>query len=253
MADFFIIKMKVDVGNEEEEHVSHYHAKALWEDGTISLILLCGRDAYRLRLEERQMEELGARLKIDVKGWAGEAFKTSSPNHAFSLSKAKRELVWKKIGEENVRGRKHAKIRIGAFQLEEMDFVEGQGAILDAAVEACEAKDARDADRSERLSRLMEDHREARKKLTEFAEGKEKSERELYERFLPILQSKQDKIAQLMRGGGSDRDGQVESYGSDTDVDDDDNSQTPSKQARLDFSSPSQKSADDSQNFLKLS
>ncbi len=266
MVRVFVVKLRAAA---EDGTCSHYHAKTAWEEGDISALVVRGREAYRLHLAEAELKELGRRLGIgDIGAWAEEAFQRSSSSHVFSIAEGKKnknkknkELVWRRVGEagEDQKARK-MKLRVGSFALEEVDFEEGQKEVLDAAVDLLEARDRRVADLAERQSKLMGDVRDARRKVAEFSEGKEEAERQLYERFLPILQSKQDKIRQLMserrEGGG----GEEDSYGSGTDVDgeegdkeeEEESAETPSKQPRLDSSNLSQRSADDSQNFLKI-
>jgi len=86
----------------------------------------------------------------------------------------------------------------------------------------------------------------------------------MYARFLPILQSKQDKIAKLekrtqKRQGTSDmeveEDENDDSYGSGTDIDDENESGRgeKSKKASVNNSMKFDKSINDSQDFLGIS
>ena len=150
------------------------------------------------------------------------------------------------------------KVRVGVFKLTRVDdFSSALRSVLDASVSGSESRDASNRDLRERLSAALSDLSEAKKALSALTAQKAEAERELYERFLPILQSKQDKIAELMGiggGGGASAAGNedADDYGSDTDVDEEKGTPPRRKVPKLDDTAASQKSADDSQNFLKL-
>ena len=66
---------------------------------------------------------------------------------------------------------------------------------------------------------LKEELRKCQAALKDMAESKEELETNLYEQFLPILQSKQDKIRELKGMGRMKKANDEDSYGSSTDVD----------------------------------
>jgi hypothetical protein len=96
-----------------------------------------------------------------------------------------------------------------------------------------------------RHNTLMQDLKVARSKVVEFEKGKNEVEKELFEQFLPILHSKQDRIKELTKrlakGEGSGEKDDDVSYGSDTDVDED--AEPPAKKMS---------SLNTSQNFLNI-
>ena len=70
-----------------------------------------------------------------------------------------------------------------------------------------------------RNEKLKEELRKCQAALKDMAESKEELETNLYEQFLPILQSKQDKIRELKGMGRMKTANDEDSYGSSTDVD----------------------------------
>ena len=70
-----------------------------------------------------------------------------------------------------------------------------------------------------RNEKLKEELRKCQAALKDMAESKEELETNLYEQFLPILQSKQDKIRELKGMGRMKKANDEDSYGSSTDVD----------------------------------
>ena len=66
---------------------------------------------------------------------------------------------------------------------------------------------------------MKEELRKCQEALRELTESKEDLETNLYEQFLPILQSKQDKIRQLKGMASIKKPDDEDSYGSSTDVD----------------------------------
>ena len=70
-----------------------------------------------------------------------------------------------------------------------------------------------------RNEKLKEELRKCQAALKDMVESKEELETNLYEQFLPILQSKQDKIRELKGMGRMTKANDEDSYGSSTDVD----------------------------------
>ena len=70
-----------------------------------------------------------------------------------------------------------------------------------------------------RNEKLKEELRKCQEALKGMAESKEELETKMYEQFLPILQSKQDKIRELKGMGRMKTANDEDSYGSSTDVD----------------------------------
>ncbi len=143
------------------------------------------------------------------------------------------------------------KLRLGKFSFTTLaDPLTVHSEILEDAVREGERARSQLADLRDRQNRLLDELKEARFRLGEFSEVKSELEQTMLARFLPVLHSKQDKIAQLQvelqkvkRGKRDVVD--EESYGSDTDIDE----ETPSKEPRM---SGHDSTADDSQNFLKI-
>ena len=243
-----------------EEGKAPVHARAEWTEGDVKLTLVTNSGkAYKLELKSSELDALGQKWRIeDVSAWADEAFRTSSKTFAFAVSEKKKELTWKKVGEEGNKMR----VRVGTFALEETDFAEANASLLDAAVDRGAETEGKLADLTTRHNRLMADLKESRKLFDQLVKDKGELEKDLFGRFLPILHTKQDKIAELERqvkrgvastsnNSKSEEGDGDDSYGSDTDVDEEP-AATPDKRPRLDESTTSQKSLDDSQNFLKM-
>ena len=234
-------------------------AKVTWLDKDIHLVILDNNRAWSCSIEDSELDVLGKKLRLDsIRDWAKEAFTQSSTAHQFSVGKE--GLTWKKTGDTE---ESKMKLRIGVFPVTELNYSDAPQDILESALEAVEDSKKSYEDLSERHNTLMSHLKECKAQLEEFKKAKLDLEGEMYEQFLPILQSKQDQIKDLTRrlakrGGGvgdtqdQDENEKVDSYGSDTDVDED----TPSKRARKssgnDEASSSRASLDDSQNFLKL-
>jgi len=220
-------------------------------DITLTILLASG-DVYGLELASQEMADLSKKLRLDVAAWAREAFtshgRVQQGQHAFTLDQKScgTELTWRRS-----EGQSKAKVKIGSFALAQL----GDGAraaVMDTMLAQKEEEAESKKKLEERHDKLLADLQKAKSMLDEFASEKAKLEEELYGRFLPILQAKQDKIAELERGGGrragSDDGRESDDYGSCTDVDDEDHQNgEKSKRARL-----SDCSLNDSQNFLGI-
>ncbi len=243
----YLIRLKVD-GKES----SHFKTKVEWfsDENKFKMLLLTGEHkAYEAEVSEGDIAKIGEESRIEgVEQWAEEAFKSSSGNHVFAVDDSKMELVWKKTGGGKM------KVRVGAFPLREVDFGEASDQVLDASMDDADKLRCDYESLYEKNATLRSDYAENRKLLAEVVKDKEAAEKQLYERFLPLLQSKQARISELMSNGGASVEMKEEddSYGSDTDKDDDESDKTPSKVPRLDDSVASQKSVNDSQNPLEM-
>ena len=104
---------------------------------------------------------------------------------------------------------------------EATDLDSARLAFMDCAVTAAAGKGGKDEELEARHEKLKEELRKCQEALKEMVESKEELETNLYEQFLPILQSKQDKIRELKgMGRVKKEENDEDSYGSSTDVDD---------------------------------
>ena len=212
---------------------------------TVSLTILIEDKAIECTIDKEDLDNAAAKLRLDeetIWSWTREAFFNGSKDHSFSMEGS--SFVWRRSGGKKM------KIKVGSFETTETAFVPAQRRVLSALVERNAALRRDNSEVTARHNKLIDDLKESRTKMAEMVKAKEEAETQLYERFLPVLQAKQDKIVELrdmLAAGPSKKRSQEDdkdSYGSGTDVDEE---ETPSKKMKpMNESS----SLDDSQNFL---
>jgi len=150
--------------------------------------------------------------------WMREAFMNGgSSKHFFTIYDGDNYLVWKRASDSP---ESRMRLRLGSFPMTEAnDLDAARVEFMDCAVEAAAGKGGKDEALEARHDKLKEELRKCQEALKDMAESKEELETKLYEQFLPILQSKQDKIRELKGMGRVKKENDEDSYGSSTDVD----------------------------------
>lgn len=227
-------------------------AKAEWIDGDIHLTILGEEQAFSVSIEKDTLKEMGEKLRLkEIDEWAEEAFKQSSRNFVFSFSVSDDQLIWRRRATK-------VKIKIGTFDVQKISHADAQNEVFSSALSKIDESEAKIEESDKEIKDLKESLRESRAKCAEFGREKSELEAKMLEQFLPLLQSKKDKIRELERrnksgkGGASQLSTQSQSqtqddYGSGTDVDEEDG-ETPSKKMKKN----EEASKDDSQNFLNI-
>ena len=222
--------VKLQADNVGGDHCCYY-ARCTWTDEEDVHIVILDRDkAWNLTLEKNEIEALEKKMRMkEISSWAKEAFSSKKgPNsgHLFSISEDENTLIWKKAGDAGSK----MKVKVGSFDLQRMNFDDAQAQVLGEAIDGFAEMKGKCEEMSSKHENLVADLKECRTKCEEFLKGKEKIEDKLYEQFLPILQSKQDKIREMKKRddgaitGPVKEDGE-DSYGSDTDIDEEDGPQ----------------------------
>ena len=230
--------------------------KDLWVKATVkpeksvTLLILSDSAARQCVLDANDFTEMATSLRLEeskVWEWAREAFDgpDTSPDHVLTLASDGR-LDWRREGNSKI------KLKVASQPTSEVDFAEASREFIGELIVQNGGLKRGMSDLTGRHNTLMGDLKECRRKMGEMARAKADAETQLYERFLPILQAKQDKIAELMMTNKTEvkeeeENGDDDDYGSGTDVDED--SATPNKKPKMDTSANSS-SLDDSQNFL---
>ena len=244
----FLVKLFVDNSDE------FFQAKCTKLDEDFHLILLQDSEAFHFSVEKAMLDQLSKSLKIeDLLDWAVEAFTTTSKNFVFL--KNGKKIVWKKAGSSDERKKKSISIKLGTFDLQNMNFSDAQREIFDASVEKIQDLTKSKQELEGKVASLSENLTEYKKTMEEFREGKETLEKSLFRQFIPILESKHGKIEdleeELVRRSGNKRAHSDDDYGSGTDVDEDEANNT-SKRSRTESQSGSQSLLEDSQNILNI-
>ena len=240
------------------EDKSPLAAKSVWKDGDIRLVLIDGTKAYEGSLSADEMEEIKADKNLAKLGeWAEEVFGRSgeaSKDHVFAVDTKAKSLSWK-----YARAGTKVKVNVADIDLKKADFESANREVLGAALAKIgSAEGERRADDEEKES--LRKQLERMTALSErFRDEKAKVEKELYEQFLPVLQTKQsrnDELEAMLRearksggGGGStlevetEEEQEEDDYGGDTDSD----GETPSKKLKA---GGHESSLNDSGDFL---
>jgi len=197
-----------------------FFAKAVWDKDQqeVEVLVLQKDTAWNIVLKKNDMDAVAKKLQMeesDMMKWMREAFTSGgSEKHHFTIYDGDNYLVWKRSSDSP---ESRMKLRLGSFPMTEAaDSYAARMEFMNCATEAAKGKDEKD----EALEiRLKEELRKCQEALRELTESKEDLETNLYEQFLPILQSKQDKIRQLKGMASIKKPDDEENYGSSTDVD----------------------------------
>jgi len=200
-----------------------FFARALWnkDQRGVDVLLLQKDKAWKIVLKSNDMEAVAKKLQVEeneATTWMREAFMNGgSSKHFFTIYDGDNYLVWKRASDSP---ESRMRLRLGSFPMTEAnDLDAARVEFMDCAVEAAAGKGGKDEALEARHDKLKEELRKCQEALKDMAESKEELETKLYEQFLPILQSKQDKIRELKGMGRVKKENDEDSYGSSTDVD----------------------------------
>ncbi len=212
------------------------YAIATWNDAGTSLdsVILQKDKAWQLTLGQDDMAGVAKKLQVDKEEamqWLKDAFSSdaegeASKAHHFAIYDGESFLVWKKSTKGS-----RMKARVGTFPMKEApDAEEARMAFMDAAVAASAGgggSAAKNEEQEQEIERLKDLARQYEERMAKMAADKDALETAMYEQFLPILKSKQEKIRSMARGearpaaasAAAVKDEEDDSYGSATDVD----------------------------------
>ena len=158
-----------------------------------------------------------------------------------------KKMIWRKVGGK-------AKIKITEIQLNPVSFLDAQNAILAQLLESNNDLKSKNKDFKRRQDNLVRDLKKAKHLLQEMEKEKSGLEDNLYERFLPILNAKKEKIRELQKYGPTSThdmsENEEDDYGSATDEDSDEPSGVMDIVLEAGPSSKRSKSMDDSLGLL---
>ena len=170
----------------KDDKLQEFFMAGTCDDQTI-MIDLAENKAYKMTWTKEAFEDasdkLGNKSPQDIKDWY-EQVKESSQDFFFSIEDGK--LQWKKGGK--------IKLRIAEFPLEILDVCVAHQMIFETSLKAIQEKNTF----QKNFERLSEERKEYQLKMKRMIEEKENLEQKLLSRFLRILNSKQDKIKELM-------------------------------------------------------
>ena len=163
---------------EEEEDV----AKQVQKDAE-------NNKAYKILVDKEIFDESAndiGKNSGDIKTWAMKAFSPqSTPEFTFNITEDGKRLIWKKSGKR--------KLRIAEIPLENVDYVAADRKMFEHALsekELCERyKNNYEVVAEERKGNIQT--------MSEMVVFKKDLEQKMYGQFLPILNSKQDRIKEL--------------------------------------------------------
>ena len=145
---------------------------------------------------------------------AKEAFSEGSDMYDIVVKEDK--LVWRKVGGK-------AKIKIMEISLVPINFLEAQNKMFSQLVESNRDLKNKKRDFQRRQDNLVRDLKKSKSMLMEFEQEKSKIEDAMFERFIPILNSKKERIRELEKYGPKAvhamSEDEADDYGSATDED----------------------------------
>jgi len=196
-----------------------YFCRSTWIGSSLYFTILDGSESWAGQLEEDDFEAImtksSGRLG-DITELAKEAFSKESEKFSFSIEEGNK-LVWKKVGGK-------AKIKIAEIDVKSISFHDTQHDILKFLIDSNQDLKTQNTNSNLKCQGLEQDLIKSKKMLVEFEKGKNEIETKLYEQFLPILNEKKKKIAELEKQGPSQRgeshsDIEEDDYGDLTDKD----------------------------------
>eukprot|EP00090_Calanus_glacialis_P036607 TRINITY_DN6256_c0_g1_i1.p1 TRINITY_DN6256_c0_g1~~TRINITY_DN6256_c0_g1_i1.p1 ORF type:complete len:246 (-),score=84.71 TRINITY_DN6256_c0_g1_i1:29-766(-) len=216
-----------------------YHIQSTWADEDLFLTILAGTEAWAGTLEHQVFKDIDTRTGGALgDSWqmAKEAF-GGTETSKYDIAIDNKKLIWRKVGGK-------AKIKITEIELKPVSFLDTQNELFGQLIESNNELKTKNKDFKRRQDNLVRDLKKSKNMLVEMEKEKSGIEDKLYERFLPILNAKKEKICDLEKNGGmrasvhalSDDEG--DDYGSATDEDPDES--TVSKES-LDEAGPSNK------------
>jgi len=210
----------------QDDGISYYPSKStsIFEQGSSGPgmlpdeIQICFYDtslntAYSASIDNHLLSEIkNNQLKkagSDFEVWIRETFQESSKQFSFTIvtdkiSPERFNLVWKKVEGK-------FKIRLAELPLSALDFKTLNLDIFDTAVNQIQQNKAKTIEVTSKNDSLHKDLSEYQNKLIQFRNDANSLEKELYDAFLPILNSKKAEIRRLKRKAG-----EIDEYKDDT-------------------------------------
>jgi len=196
-----------------------YFCRSTWIGSSLYFTILDGSESWTGQLEKDDFEAIMTRTAGrlgDITELAKEAFAKSSEKFSFQIDPGNK-LVWKKVGGK-------AKIKIAEIDITSVNFQDTQQEILKFLIDANQDLKMENSRVTQKCDSLEQDLGRSKKMLVEFEKGKDEIENKLYEQFLPILNAKKRKIAELEKQGPSVKtqtqsEVDEDDYGDVTDVD----------------------------------
>lgn len=196
------------------------HCQCVMGDGSLQLTILDGTSAWSAKISRAACEDAGDRaggVLGDTWDMAREAFVGGSEKYDIVVKEEK--LVWRKVGGK-------AKIKIMDIPLDPVSFLDAQNRMFAQLVESNRDLKNKNKDLQRRQDNLVRDLKKSKSMLREFEQEKSKIEDAMYERFLPILNSKKERIRELEKLGPKSvhamSEDEADDYGSATDEDEPD-------------------------------
>jgi len=196
-----------------------YFCRSTWIGSSLYFTILDGSESWTGQLEKDDFEAIMTRTAGrlgDITELAKEAFAKSSEKFSFQIDPGNK-LVWKKVGGK-------AKIKIAEIDITSVNFQDTQQEMLKFLIDANQDLKMENSRVTQKCDSLEQDLGRSKKMLVEFEKGKDEIENKLYEQFLPILNAKKRKIAELEKQGPSVKtqtqsEVDEDDYGDVTDVD----------------------------------
>jgi len=220
---------KLNKSGSKDHQDSSLFCRSNWVEENLYFTVLEGSTAWTGQLEKDTFEALTVKSSGrlgDVNSLAREAFGGFNDRFAFAIDSEGKKLVWKKVSEK-------AKIRIAEIEVTMVNYQDTQQEMMEYLMDSNKNLKKENEAGKKGLENLSRDLNKAKAMLVKFEQGKNEIEQKLYGQFLPILNSKKKKIAELERGiirsgknenisVSDEGDQDVSEYGSNTDHDDDD-------------------------------
>ena len=168
-----------------------YHFQCCWTCEELSFLILDGDKAMTGKIEQHTFKEIDNKTKNtfgDSWSMAKEAFNGESKNYEFKIENQK--LFWRKVGGK-------AKIKIAEIDLEPANHLEAQNKIVSHLVQSNTDLKTKNADLQRRQDNLVRDIKKSKALLVDMEKEKNSIENSMYETFLPILNAKKNRIAEL--------------------------------------------------------
>ncbi|XP_025080391.1 DNA repair protein XRCC4-like isoform X3 [Pomacea canaliculata] len=170
----------------------------------LHLMLTDGEQFWEGELTEEDLDSLSSNLKMDFNSYVGQTVMALTKPHSSEFSFAYHlkqqaegvvDFLWKKAATEDI------KILMGSVLLHsQTDAVRALAHIFDACIGSAEELHNRIHSLETENQRLSQERQNALKRLEKCVSAKEELERDLYSKFVTVLNSKKAKIRALKQG-----------------------------------------------------
>lgn len=172
-----------------------FYIKSTFLNDDIFLTVLAGKTAFSGQIAADKMAELQIKWPKfeDLQEMAKETLTTQSDRYSLSLEEE--SLIWRKLGGS-------AKLRLASFELSAFNFEDAQSEIIDFLVTSFLKNRTMLKGTKENLDAGKKDMEKMRDEISRLVSEKAETEQLLFNQFLPILNSKKERIVELEAGGG---------------------------------------------------